>query len=150
MHHRYAMKSIQIEINHYCTYIIHNMDTVPGTKSKCLKLFSKVSKSVIGLEIKSKVAVSFVIFKTESLMCKIVRLILSKCIVSSYEDIPHIKTPKSSMSQSRVKHQNTKKNVKQLVIRSNCEFSKNHDFMIRRHYVYLEGKQWNYFRVQTG
>lgn len=39
-----------------------------------LKLFSKVSKSVLDLEVKTQIMVSFVIFKTESLMCKKVRL----------------------------------------------------------------------------
>jgi hypothetical protein len=35
---------------------------------------------------------------------------------------------RSSLSQNRVKHQNRKKKVKQLVIRTNCEFSKFKNF----------------------
>ena len=40
----------------------------------CLKLFSKVSKSALDLEIKQKIIVSFIIFNSENLMCKKVRL----------------------------------------------------------------------------
>jgi hypothetical protein len=50
------------------------------------------------------------------------------CSFNSNSFNKHMHGISSSLYQNRRKHQNRKKKVKQLEIRTNCEFSKNHDF----------------------